>query len=153
MVGTTSSADGVLVDLLKPILPKIGGELTRESLIDLHWLISRKSASMASNLRGGRHVHLMKIMTAKEYMAQMGYTFLPSHKTGTYPPTMGTAQEKALRTERFQQNQALFRRYTTVDRALKIRSSWRCNQYFCNHWWTSWQVLDRFPRSLRYNNY
>ena len=32
---------------------------------------------------------------------------------------MGSAQEQALRNEKFQQNQALFRKYTAVDRALK----------------------------------
>ena len=32
---------------------------------------------------------------------------------------MGSAQEQALGTEKFRQNQALFRKYTTVDRALK----------------------------------
>ena len=33
MVGATSSAEGVLVDFLIPILPMIGGELTREALL------------------------------------------------------------------------------------------------------------------------
>ena len=32
---------------------------------------------------------------------------------------METAQEQALRTEKFQQNKALFRKYTAVDRATK----------------------------------
>ena len=53
MVGTTSSADGVLVDLLKPILPKIGGELTIESLKYLHILVSGNAAYVALNLGGG----------------------------------------------------------------------------------------------------
>ena len=51
-------------------------------------------------------------------MAQTGFTFVPMHNSGDYPPTMGTSQEKVIRIERFQQNQALFRRCTTVDGAL-----------------------------------
>ena len=52
-------------------------------------------------------------------MAQTGYTFVPTHKPGNLPQTMGTTQEQDLRTERFQQKQSLFRRYTIVDIALK----------------------------------
>ena len=52
-------------------------------------------------------------------MAQKGYTFVPLHNPGDYPPTMGTAQYQALRTKRFRKNQELFRRYTAKDRNLK----------------------------------
>ena len=50
MVGTTSSSEGVLADFPTPILPKIGGEPTKEALIKLHQLISGNVASVASNL-------------------------------------------------------------------------------------------------------
>ena len=53
MAGETSSVEGVLADFLKPILPKIYEEPTREGLIDLHRLISGNTASVASNLGGG----------------------------------------------------------------------------------------------------
>ena len=58
-------------------------------------------------------------MTANEYVAQMVYTFVSPHNAGYYPPLMGTAEEQALGTKRFQKNQALFRRYTAVGVALK----------------------------------
>ena len=52
-------------------------------------------------------------------MVHMGYTFVPPHNTSDYPPMMGTAQEQALGTKQFQQNQALFRRCTVMDGSLK----------------------------------
>ena len=57
-------------------------------------------------------------MTSAEYTAYTGFTFLPPHNPGNYPSTMGTAQEQALRIEKFRQNQAMFRQYTAVDGAL-----------------------------------
>ena len=58
-------------------------------------------------------------MTAEEYMAQMGYAFLTPNNSRYYPPTIWTAQDQALLTEMFWQNQSLFRRYTAVDGSLK----------------------------------
>ena len=58
-------------------------------------------------------------MTAKEYMEQTGFTFVPSHNPSNYPQSIGTAQEQALENEKFWQNQDLFRKYTSVDGALK----------------------------------
>ena len=79
MAGATSSVKGILVGFPTPILPNIGGDLTRERLIDIHQLIS---GNVASNLRGGRHGHLALTMTAKEYMEQTGFAFLPPHNPG-----------------------------------------------------------------------
>ena len=67
--GTTSSVNGVIVDFLTPIIPKINGGTTRESLIELHQLISGNTVSMASKLGGGRHGHLTLTMTTEDYMA------------------------------------------------------------------------------------
>ena len=50
-------------------------------------------------------------------------------------------------------NRALFRKDTSVVGALTIISSRQSNQSSCPHWWTSWEVLDRFLRSLRSNIY
>ena len=58
-------------------------------------------------------------MTAEEYKAQTVFVFVPSHNPGDYPQIMGRSQEQALGTEKFQQNQVLFRKYTDVDGALK----------------------------------
>ena len=44
---------------------------------------------------------------------------MPPHNLGEYPQSMGSAQEQALRTEKFRQNQSLFCNYTAVDRASK----------------------------------
>ena len=41
------------------------------------------------------------------------------HNPGDYPQSMGKSQEQALGTENFRQNQALFRKNTAVDGALK----------------------------------
>ena len=60
----TSSIEGVLADFPTPILPKIGGEPTREGLIDIHRFISGNAASVASNIGGGLHGHLALTMTA-----------------------------------------------------------------------------------------
>ena len=74
---------------------------------------------MASNLGGGQNGQFTLTMTSKEYRAQTGFAFLPPHKPGNYTHSMGNAQEKVLGTEKLQQNQALFRKYTAVDRAFK----------------------------------
>ena len=34
-------------------------------------------------------------------MAQTGFMFVPLHNPGDYPPTMGTAQEQVIETEKF----------------------------------------------------
>ena len=49
----------------------------------------------------------------------MGFAFVPPHNPVNYLPTMGTTQEQPLRTEKFRQNQAMFRKYTAVDGYLK----------------------------------
>ena len=56
---------------------------------------------MALNLRGGLNGHLTLTMTAEDYMAQRVHAFVPPHNPGNYPPTMGTAQDQVLGTERF----------------------------------------------------
>ena len=82
----------------KPILPNIGEELTREALIDLNLLVSANAAYMASNLGGGRHGHLALMITDREYMEQMSFTFLSPQNQVNYPPTMGTNQEQVIGT-------------------------------------------------------
>ena len=153
MTGTTSRVKGVPTDLPTPILPNIGIDPTREALINLHQFISVNAASVVLNLGVDRNVHLALNITAKEYMAHTGYVFMLPHNPNNYTPIMVTSQDQALRVERFWQNQALFRRYTVVGRALKIRSSRRCNQSSCPHWCTSWQILDIFLHSKCSNTY
>ena len=80
-------------------------------------------ASVASNLEGGRHRYLELTTTAEYYLEHMSYAFEPPHNPSYYPPSMGTAQEKALRTKRFQQNQALFQLCTAVDRSIKKQTA------------------------------
>ena len=92
MAGSTISAKGFLTYFLTPPLPKIRREQTRIALIDLHRLVSRNAASVASNLGGGRHRHLVLTITDEEYTTQTGYVFVPPHNPGDYPPTMGTSQ-------------------------------------------------------------
>ena len=75
--------------------------------------------SVALNLEGGQHGNLALTMTAEEYMAQTGFSVVHPHNLGKYPQIMGKAQEQALGTEKFRQNQALFLKYTAVDGALK----------------------------------
>ena len=58
-------------------------------------------------------------MTSEDCPAQTGFAFVLPQNPGDYPPTMGNAQDQALVTEKFQQNQALLRKYTAVDRASK----------------------------------
>ena len=104
MTGATSSAEGVLADILVPILLKIGGETTREGLIEIHQLISGNAAYVASNLGGGQHRHVAMTMTAMDYMEHTGLSLVPPHIPGDYPRRMGSAQEQALGTEKFRQN-------------------------------------------------
>ena len=52
-------------------------------------------------------------------MEQTGFALVPPHSPGDYPQIMGSTQEQALKTEKLRQNQALFRKYTAVDGALK----------------------------------
>ena len=88
-------------------------------MIDLHQLISGNVASVASNLEGFRNRYLALAITVRKYTKQTGYVFLPLHNPCHYTPTIGIDQEQALRNERFQQNQALFRRYTAVGGIIK----------------------------------
>ena len=82
MAGAKITVEGVLTDFSKPILTNIDGEPTREGLVDLHQFISGNTAPMASNLGGGRHGHLLLMMTAEEYREQIGFAFLPPHNPG-----------------------------------------------------------------------
>ena len=70
MVGTVNNTNGVFVDFLTPVLLKIGGDLTREALIELHQLISGNSASVVSNIGRVRYGHLALTMTEEDYLAQ-----------------------------------------------------------------------------------
>ena len=88
MVGTTIRSKGFIADFLTPFLPKINGEPTKKGLTDLHQLVSGNAASVASNLRGGRHGHIALMMTAKEYMAQTEFAFVPPHNSVDYPQSM-----------------------------------------------------------------
>ena len=119
MEEATTSNEGIIVDILKPILPKIGGELTWEGLIKLHQLVRGDAVSMSLKLGGGRHGHLTVTMKSEEYMAHTGFAFVMSYNLGNYPTTNGNGIEQALRTDEFQQNQVLFQKYTAVDQALK----------------------------------
>ena len=102
------------------ILPKIVGEPTRKSLIDIHWLISGNLVSTVSKLGGGRNGHLALTMNTEDYLYQTAHMFVPPHNPGDLPlQLMGTAQDQALGTERFQQNQALFWRCNAVDGGIK----------------------------------
>ena len=85
MAGSTISVKGVLAEFPSTILPKIGGETTREVLINLHRLVSGNMASVASNLGGGRHGCLAMTMTAEEYKTHTGFAFVPPHDPGNYP--------------------------------------------------------------------
>ena len=100
MTGTANSAEGVLLDFLMTILPKIVGEPTRESIINIHRLISENAAYVAPNLGGGRHVYLVLTITTENYLAQTGYTVVPIHNPRDYPPEMETSKEQALGTKR-----------------------------------------------------
>ena len=42
------------------------------------------------------------------------YVFVPLNNPYNYPPTMGNAQEQALGTDKFIQDQALYQKYNTV---------------------------------------
>ena len=53
MEGYTSSVERVLTDFLTLIITKIYEEPTRETLTDLHRIISLNLASITSNLGGG----------------------------------------------------------------------------------------------------
>ena len=67
MAGETIIVKEVLSEFPTSIVPKIGGEPTREILINLNRLIIGNVVSVASNLGGGRNEHLILKMIAKEY--------------------------------------------------------------------------------------
>ena len=101
MVGETSSVEVFLVDFPTPILPKINRLPTRKGLIDLHRFISGNTVSVASNLGGGLHGHLVLTMMDEYYMEQALFAFVPPHNPGNYPQSMGSAQEQAPGTKKF----------------------------------------------------
>ena len=82
MAGKPFSVKGLLADFLISILPKVGEERTREGLINLHRLVSGNTASMASNLGGGRRGYLALTIKSAEYTAHIGFTFMPPHNKG-----------------------------------------------------------------------
>ena len=55
MSGTVKNVEGVLTNFLMPILPNVTRESKRESLINIHRLISGDMASMESKVGGGWH--------------------------------------------------------------------------------------------------
>ena len=114
MTRTTIRVEGVLTEFQTPILPKISGDMTRDGLHKLHWMIIGNMVSMRSNIGGDCHRHLALTMAVEDYMTQTGYMFVTPHNLGYSPSTMKITHEQALRTERLQKNQALFRRYTAV---------------------------------------
>ena len=91
-----------------PILSKTIGEPTREDLIKIHRIIIANAASVMYNLGRGIHGHLVLMMAIEDYIYHTGHVFVPPPNPGDYPPMMGTAQEQALRTKKFQKNQVLF---------------------------------------------
>ena len=101
MAGSTNSIEVVLVYFPMPILPRISGELTIKSPIDIHQLISGNVASVVSNLGVGWHGHLALTMTTEYYLVQTGHAFFQLHKPRYYPLKMGAFQEQALRTKSF----------------------------------------------------
>ena len=137
MARSTTSVKGVLADFPTPILPNIGGEPTREALINLHQLVSGNVASVAPNLREFRHGHLALIMTAEEYMSQWA-TCLCLHTTQAIthqqwePPKSKRSELKSFdKTKRSLEDTPLW------TEPQKIKPSRRWNQYSCTHWWTS----------------
>ena len=79
ITGTENSNEGVLTDFLTPIITNINGEPTKESITEIHRLISRNAAYMESNLGGSRHGHLALTMTVEEYLDQTGHEFVSTH--------------------------------------------------------------------------
>ena len=69
MTGTTSIIEGVLMDFPAPILPKTGGDRTRETLIEVHRLKSGNVVSMMLKIGGGRQICFELTMTTEDYMA------------------------------------------------------------------------------------
>ena len=130
MVGATNSDKGVFTDSPTPILPNIVREPTRESLIKIHRLIGGNADSVASNLGGGQHGHLVLTMTVEDYLYQTGHVFVPQQNPVDYPPMMGTAQEQALGIEKFSKKQALFQRCTTIDGSIKNKIYTAVQQVF-----------------------
>ena len=98
MAGATNSAEGVLANLSTPILPNIGGETTREELIELDRLVNGNATSVSSNLGGGQHGHLVLKMTSEEYAAHTGFAFVPLHNPSNYLPIIGNTQKQGLGT-------------------------------------------------------
>ena len=82
-------------------------------------IVSANAASVVPNLGEGRHCNLALTMAAGEYLSQMGHAFVLTQNLANYPPKMDTVQEKALRTDIFQQNQLLFCGYTAINGYIK----------------------------------
>ena len=58
-------------------------------------------------------------MTSKDYASHTVFSFVPSHNLGNYLPTMGNDQGQTLKTEKFRQNQAIFRNFIAIEGVLK----------------------------------
>ena len=66
----------------------------------------------------------------EDYLAQTVHALFPPHNPVDFSPKMGTAQEQALGNERFGENQALFRRCTAIDGAIKKLIGTVVQQFF-----------------------
>ena len=137
MVGATSIIKGFFANFPMLILPKIGRNMTRESLIELHRLINRNASSMASNLGGSRNGNLTLTMTTEDYMAHTGYAFFHLITPETNLQQWGPPKRNHLETKGSDKIKHFSEDAPPWTERLKNISSWRCNRSSCSHWWNS----------------
>lgn len=107
-----------------PILPKIGGEPTREPILNIHRLLCQNASAIPTSLGGGNHGHLALTLNNAEYQFRTGNAFVAPVNPGDFAPPipLGFNQQMAQQhLEQWRQQHRQYHTYNNCHKALKIQ--------------------------------
>jgi hypothetical protein len=117
----TITVDGMIDSFEHPVLDKIVGQPTYESLSQLLKTINANAASVPCPLGNGQLGWLAIVLSAAMYANLSAAPFVIPNDPGTGPTIepFATAQAIAIATAKFKEDKRLWNEYITIDRALK----------------------------------
>lgn len=118
---TTELTVDSILEAFPNTIPPIVGRPTSQNLTLLKQLLFENAATIPSNIGGGNHGHLGVIMTQPRYLTMVGNAWVPPLNPGVAPVIPdGSSGPAVIRiTAQHRNEQALFRTYNNVDKALK----------------------------------
>eukprot|EP00957_Ditylum_brightwellii_P068451 5197096-Ditylum_brightwellii.AAC.1 len=87
MARTAPTVEEIISDFSHPMVPKVSGEPTYESIHRIHKLLQENAVSMQSDLGGEAHGHLALVLTPGHYQQVTGHIFVAPAYPGPNPPT------------------------------------------------------------------